>query len=85
MDNEYVVMLRLLFFCGVVGLGRGLTGSVGVLDSGYRTDLTPDEAYDLARRAIYHATHRDAASGGMVRGVLSSAFFKFVLGSDCFR
>ncbi|KAJ2790601.1 hypothetical protein H4R21_006478 [Coemansia helicoidea] len=26
-----------------------------------------DEAKDLARRAIYHATHRDAFSGGVVR------------------
>ena len=30
-------------------------------------DLTDEEAYDLGRRSIYHATHRDAASGGIVR------------------
>jgi len=28
--------------------------------------MTPEEAYDLGRRAIYHATFRDAASGGIV-------------------
>ena len=33
----------------------------------YRYDLTDEEAYDLGRRSIYHATHRDAASGGIVR------------------
>ncbi len=33
----------------------------------YRYDLTDEEAYDLGRRAIYHATFRDAASGGIVR------------------
>jgi len=34
----------------------------------FREDLTDEEAYDLARRSIYHATFRDAASGGIVRG-----------------
>jgi hypothetical protein len=32
-----------------------------------RYDLTNEEAYDLGRRSIYHATHRDAASGGIIR------------------
>ncbi|KAF7277896.1 hypothetical protein GWI33_009149 [Rhynchophorus ferrugineus] len=36
-------------------------------DSGYKWDLTDEEAYDLGRRSIYHATHRDAYSGGIVR------------------
>jgi len=25
----------------------------------------------LGKRAIYHATHRDSASGGVVRGILT--------------
>ena len=33
----------------------------------FRYDLTDEEAYDLGRRSIYHATHRDGASGGIVR------------------
>ncbi|CAB9531693.1 Proteasome subunit beta type-5 (Partial), partial [Seminavis robusta] len=37
----------------------------GVLDTGYKPDLTVDEAIELGTRAIYHATHRDAASGGI--------------------
>jgi len=27
-----------------------------------------DEAVALGQKAIYHATHRDSASGGVVRG-----------------
>jgi hypothetical protein len=30
-----------------------------------------EEAAELARRAIYHATHRDGASGGCVSGMHS--------------
>nr|BAA10933.1 LMP7 of nurse shark [Ginglymostoma cirratum] len=46
--------------------GSGCSYAYGVMDSGYRYDLTVKEAYDLAQRAIYHATHRDAYSGGTV-------------------
>ncbi|RUS77340.1 hypothetical protein EGW08_014894 [Elysia chlorotica] len=47
-------------------VGSGSVYAYGVLDSDYRWDLTDQEAYDLGRRAIYHATHRDAYSGGVV-------------------
>lgn len=46
--------------------GSGNTYAYGVMDSGYQPDLTPEEAYDLGRRAIVHATHRDSYSGGVV-------------------
>ncbi|XP_072920445.1 proteasome subunit beta type-8 [Hemitrygon akajei] len=46
--------------------GSGNCYAYGVIDSGYRYDLTVEEAYNLARRAIYHATHRDSYSGGFV-------------------
>uniref|UniRef100_A0A8C1JA26 Proteasome subunit beta n=1 Tax=Cyprinus carpio TaxID=7962 RepID=A0A8C1JA26_CYPCA len=46
--------------------GSGSSYAYGVMDSGYRYDLTVPEAYDLAQRAIFHATHRDAYSGGTV-------------------
>lgn len=29
--------------------------------------MTDEEAQELGRRAIFHATHRDAASGGIIR------------------
>ncbi|KAI8319079.1 proteasome-domain-containing protein [Martensiomyces pterosporus] len=48
-------------------VGSGSTFAYGVLDSNYRYDMDLEEAKDLARRAIYHATHRDAFSGGIVR------------------
>uniref|UniRef100_A0A0G4GKW6 Proteasome subunit beta n=1 Tax=Chromera velia CCMP2878 TaxID=1169474 RepID=A0A0G4GKW6_9ALVE len=48
-------------------VGSGSPYAYGVLDSGYRKDLTIDEAVELGRRSIYHATHRDGASGGVVR------------------
>lgn len=47
-------------------VGSGSTYAYGVLDSGYKYDLSVEEAYDLGQRAIYHATHRDAYSGGVV-------------------
>lgn len=51
----------------VFSVGSGSLYAYGVLDSGYRWDMTDEEAYELGRRAIYHATHRDAYSGGIVR------------------
>ncbi|XP_076894630.1 proteasome subunit beta type-5-B-like, partial [Bidens hawaiensis] len=46
-------------------VGSGSPYAYGALDSGYKYDLTIDEAAELARRAIYHATFRDGASGGV--------------------
>jgi 20S proteasome subunit beta 5 len=45
-------------------VGSGSTYAYGVLDSNYRWDMTDEEAIELGRMAIYHATHRDAYSGG---------------------
>eukprot|EP01115_Flamella_aegyptia_P006214 TRINITY_DN26196_c0_g1_i1.p1 TRINITY_DN26196_c0_g1~~TRINITY_DN26196_c0_g1_i1.p1 ORF type:complete len:268 (-),score=40.41 TRINITY_DN26196_c0_g1_i1:71-874(-) len=47
-------------------VGSGSTYAYGVLDSGYKYDLSVEQAIDLGRRAIFHATHRDAYSGGYV-------------------
>jgi len=51
----------------VFSVGSGSTYAYGVLDTGYKWDLTLEEAVELGRRSIYHATHRDGASGGVVR------------------
>lgn len=48
-------------------VGSGSTYAYGVLDTGYKWDLTNEEAVELGRRSIYQATHRDGASGGVVR------------------
>jgi len=47
-------------------VGSGSTYAYGILDSGFRMDLTLKEAVDLGKRAIWHATHRDAYSGGTI-------------------
>ncbi|XP_002718121.1 proteasome subunit beta type-5 [Oryctolagus cuniculus] len=47
-------------------VGSGSVYAYGVMDRGYSYDLEVEQAYDLARRAIYQATYRDAYSGGAV-------------------
>jgi 20S proteasome subunit beta 5 len=47
-------------------VGSGSTYAYGVLDAGYSYDLSVKDAIDLGRRSIYHATFRDAYSGGVV-------------------
>lgn len=47
-------------------VGSGSTYAYGVLDAGYKWDLSVDDAIELGRRSIYHATHRDAYSGGII-------------------
>lgn len=48
-------------------VGSGSTYAYGILDTKYRYNMTKEEAITLGREAIYHATHRDAGSGGVVR------------------
>jgi len=65
-------------------VGSGSIFAYGVLDQGYRYDLTDEEAYDLGRRSIYHATHRDAASGGIVRVYhMKPTGFEVISEEDC--
>lgn len=47
-------------------VGSGSTYAYGVLDTEYKYDMSVEDARELGRRAIYHATHRDAYSGGIV-------------------
>ncbi|KAL6969295.1 proteasome endopeptidase complex [Sarracenia purpurea var. burkii] len=49
-------------------VGSGSPYAYGVLDNGYHYDMSVEEAAELARRAIYHATFRDGASGGVASG-----------------
>jgi len=65
-------------------VGSGSMYAYGVLDSGYRHDLTDEEAYELGRRAIYHATFRDSASGGIVRVVhIKETGYDWISNNDC--
>lgn len=47
----------------------------------YRYDMSVEEAAELARRSIYHATFRDGASGGVASGTpsLSLCFCRYIL------
>jgi len=49
----------------IFSVGSGSTYAYGVLDSGYRYDLSVEEAIELGKKAIYHAAHRDAYSGSI--------------------
>jgi len=67
-------------------VGSGSTYAYGVLDSGLKWDLTPEEACDLGRRSIYHATHRDAYSGGFVNVYhIQQEGWKKISSTDCFE
>lgn len=65
-------------------VGSGSTYAYGVLDSGYRKDLSVADAVELGRRSIYHATHRDGASGGVVRvyHIHENGWTKMIAGED---
>jgi len=66
-------------------VGSGSTYAYGVLDSGYRYDLPVEEALELGRRSIYHATHRDAYSGGFVNVYhIQKDGWKKISSEDCF-
>merc|ERR1719473_2545495 len=65
-------------------VGSGSTYAYGVLDSGYKYELSVEDAVELGRRSIYHATHRDGASGGVVRvyHVHKDGWTKMIAGED---
>lgn len=58
--------------------GCGNSYAYGVVDSGYREDMTVEEAYELGRRGIAHATHRDAYSGGVVNSKYAESTRNFL-------
>mmetsp|Transcript_37476 Transcript_37476/g.149511 ORF Transcript_37476/g.149511 Transcript_37476/m.149511 type:complete len:213 (+) Transcript_37476:582-1220(+) len=60
-------------------VGSGSTFAMGVLDIGYKYDLSVEEACELGRRSIYHATHRDGASGGNINSTISQENFPGLL------
>lgn len=46
--------------------------------------MTKEQAVELGKEAIYHATHKDAGSGGMVRvyHIIPDGWEKIVEGED---
>jgi len=66
-------------------VGSGSTYAYGILDSGYKWDMSVEEATELGRRSIYHATHRDAYSGGVVNVYhIEKDGWKKISSQDCF-
>lgn len=67
-------------------VGSGSTYAYGVIDNNWRWDMTDDEAIKLGMSAIYHATHRDAYSGGLNRVYLFKPDgYKKVVDQDVFE
>lgn len=58
-DSEGTRLKGNLFSCG-----SGSLNAYGYLDSTYQPVMTDQEAQELGRRAIMHATYRDTGSGG---------------------
>ncbi|KAH0573629.1 Proteasome subunit beta type [Spironucleus salmonicida] len=46
-------------------VGSGSMFAYSILENGWKWDLTDQEAIDLGIKAVMHAVHRDAMSGGM--------------------
>jgi len=66
-------------------VGSGSTYAYGILDSGFRWDMTKEQACELGRKSIYHATHRDAYSGGIVNVYhIEQDGWKKISADDCF-
>lgn len=64
-------------------VGSGATYAYGVLDSGFSHDMSIHDAIELGKRAIFHATHRDAYSGGTINTFyISSEGWKQVFAGD---
>ncbi|KAM4604659.1 proteasome subunit beta type-11a [Polymixia lowei] len=50
----------------VISVGSGSPYAYGILDGGLKWSLSKEEAFSLAREAVFRATHRDAYSGNNV-------------------
>jgi 20S proteasome subunit beta 5 len=52
-----------------VSVGSGSLNAYGILDTQYKETLSDEEAVNLGRQAIMHATYRDGGSGGQCNGL----------------
>lgn len=55
-------------------VGSGSTFAYGVLDAENVCEYNFEEGIKVARKAIFHAAHRDAYSGGSVNGTTYHLF-----------
>lgn len=64
-------------------VGSGSTFAYGVMDSEFDYNMSVPDALELGRRAIFHATHRDAYSGGSINVYhVTEDGWKFIGNSD---
>ncbi|KAL6750876.1 nucleophile aminohydrolase [Haematococcus lacustris] len=64
-------------------VGSGSLYAYGIMDQGFSWDMSVEEAVELGKRSIYHATFRDCASGGTVSVYhVTEAGWKKVGGDD---
>ncbi len=56
-----------------VATGSGSPTAIGVLEDGYREDLTEQEAVDLVKRAVFSSIRRDAFTGNGIDVVVIDA------------
>lgn len=52
----------------ICSVGSGSLAAYGYLDTHYNRKMTDNEAVNLGRQAIMHATYRDSGSGGYCNG-----------------
>uniref|UniRef100_A0A6P4G1F4 Proteasome subunit beta n=1 Tax=Drosophila rhopaloa TaxID=1041015 RepID=A0A6P4G1F4_DRORH len=80
----YVDSDGLRIYGKVFAVGSGASNALGILDTDYRFNLSNEEAFDLAFRAVYHATMRDIFSGGLVRLYhMDRSTWRNVANKDC--
>jgi len=67
-------------------VGSGGTFAYGVLDAGWSWDMSVEEARKLGQKAIMHATHRDAYSGGNINLYhVQEQGWEFIERIDCMK
>ncbi|EDR21989.1 proteasome subunit beta type-5 precursor, putative [Entamoeba dispar SAW760] len=66
-------------------VGSGSPYAVSLIDSEYDYNMPKEKAIELARRAIFHATHRDVASGGNVNVIfIDKDGWRLISRNDCY-
>ncbi|ELP93858.1 proteasome subunit beta type-5 precursor, putative [Entamoeba invadens IP1] len=69
----------------IFSVGSGSPFAVSVIDTEYDYNMGKEKAIELARRAIFHATHRDVASGGNVNVLfIDQNGWKLISRNDCY-
>lgn len=67
-------------------VGSGSPFAVSIIDSEYDYNMPKEKAIELARRAVFHATHRDVASGGEINVIfIDENGWRLISNDDCYN